>query len=733
MVLRWQSLLFGALPATVLAGGVLQTTGYSTCGGDGSISVQKMDIQYDQDGNSVVFDVAGTSTKQQNVTGVITVYAYGNQVYTKSFDPCDSGTFVQQLCPVPVGSFSAQGTQAIPNQFASQIPSIAFNIPDLDGTAKLQLLSDGSDIACIESTVSNGKSFQTPAVPAIAAAICGGALAVSGLTALLSGGSTGAAPSSPTFFETFTWFQGIAMNGMLSVSYPGAYRSFASNFAFSTGLIPWGSMQTAIDSFRARTGGNLTDDSYAYLRNSTIVFQSDTNVTKRGLDFVDLVARAFTGSENGTTFGSGSTANSSSSGNSSKSMHLVNGIEGYVEQLAIPQANTFMTVLLFFAIVIGAIIVGILLIKVILEAFSMCGKLGKTLNNFRKRYWWIMAKTITNLILLLYGVWTLYCVYQFTRGDSWAAKVLAGVTLGIFTAILAFFTIRIYHLAHKYRKTEGDVSGLFDNKEIWRNYSIFYENYKKSYWWLFVPVIVYMFAKGVVIAAGDGHGMFQTAGQLIIESLMLVLLLFLRPFSLKSGNWINIIIQIVRVLSVVCILVFVEQLGIAQTPKTVVGVILIVVQSVLTGLLAILILVNACVVWFRANPHRRARKEAGMSQSTSPTQCSSLLTKSIEKLNRDLDNLTPLDARNSLLMPTNSPPDPYKRSPLRHEEDNNSDENVPVPYHDNETGYNRNNGYSDNISLATRSLHNARAPSPNPSMRAPLLPQVDMGYRSRGY
>lgn len=488
------------------------------------------------------------------------------------------------------------------------------------------------------------------------------------------------------------------MNGMMSVDYPGAYRSFSTNFAFSTGLIPWSSMQTTIDNFRAKTGGNLTDDSYQYLKNSTLVFQGDTNVTKRGLDFVDLVVRAFGGSENGTSFGSGSSNSSSNSTSQSKSMHLVNGIEAYVEQLAIPQANTFMTVLLIFAIIIGAIIVSILLFKVILEAITLCGKLNKGLNNFRKRYWWIMAKTITNLILVLYGIWTLYCIYQFTRGDSWAAKVLAGVTLGIFTAILVGFTVHIFRLANKYKKSEGDASGLFDNKEIWRNYSIFYENYKKSYWWLFVPVIIYMFAKGVVIAAGDGHGMVQTAGQLIIESLMLILLLFGRPYSLSSGNWINIIIQIVRVLSVVCILVFVEQLGIAQTPKTVVGVVLIVVQSVLTGLLAILICVNAIVVWFRANPHRKARKEA-------------------EKLNRDLDNLTPLSPRNSLLIS-----EQYKRSSPT------DDEGTPYDDHPYKGGI-----YSDNISLQARSLREDRPASPNPSMRAPLLPDVDMSYRSRGY
>jgi len=209
--------------------------------------------------------------------------------------------------------------------------------------------------------------------------------------------------------------------------------------------------------------------------------------------------------------------------------------------------------------------------------------------------------------------------------------VLAGVTLGLITAVLAFFTVRIFLIARKYKKAEGDASALYENKETWLKYSLFYDSYKQGCWWLFVPAIIYMFAKGCIIAAGDGHGLVQTSGQLLVEALMLLLLLFLRPYASTASNWINAIIQIVRVLSLICILVFVEQLGIAQTTKTITGVVLIAVQASLTGILAILIVVNAIITCCKENPHRKRRKEA-------------------EKLNRDLDNLTPLDARNSFLL-----------------------------------------------------------------------------------
>lgn len=550
--------------------------------------------------------------------------------------------------------------QDVPPSYANEIPSIAFNVPDLEGGAKLELtaLDGGQDLACIESDVTNGKTVESPAVSYVAVGVAGAALLLTGVSAIGSAGTAGGHAPSPNFGDVVGWFQSIAMNGMLSAQYPPIYRSFSKNFAFSGGLVPWNSMQTSIDNFRRATGGNLTDDNVQYLQNASLVYTTGSTsdsgiVSRRAIDFLfepHLVSRDTSTTTNATLSGTsaGAATNGTASGNS-KVTHIVHGIQGYVEQLTIPQANTFMTVLLIFAIVIAAIAVGILLLKVILETWALFGSFPKKLTNFRKRYWGLLARTITNLILLLYGVWTLYCIYQFTNGDSWAAKILAGVTLALFTAVLAFFTIRIWRIAQKFKRMEGDTAILFEDKETWRKYSLFYDNYKRGYWWLFMPAIVYMFAKGCVIAAGNGHGLVQTAGQLIIESVMLALVLFTRPFATTAGNWINVVIQVVRMLSVICIMVFVEQLGIAQSTKTITGVVLIAVQSILTAVLAILIAVNAIIVCIRENPHRKQRKQAGKFVRPHKT-IGHLVDSDSERFNRDLDDLTPLDARNSLLI-----------------------------------------------------------------------------------
>lgn len=649
----WHRQAMGALGVMALAvqavaaDDILKTSGFSNCGTNPTVEVKKIEITYNASNRTVVFDISGSSNKIQNVTAALEVTAYGQSVFSNKFNPCAAGTFVAQLCPVPIGTFSAKGQQVIPAEFADAVPAIAFQVPDISALATLQLkaLDTGRDVACISSQVTNGKTASVPAVSYVAASVAGAALVLTGVSAMgaVAAGGGGAAASgsvagmgtiSPSFTEVFGWFQGLAMDGMLSVAYPQVYRSFSTNFAFSTGLIPWTQLQVAIDGFRGMTGGNLTADSVESLRNTTLIFDDgsiqapNSNVVKVKRAFGDLVMLAARQIE--TSINTTAPASGENSGMPDDMRATVTGIQAYVNQLSIPSANTFMTVLLAVAIAIVAIAVGILLFKLILEFWALFGSFPKSLVGFREHYWGSIARAITSLILLLYGVWVLYCIFQFTHGDSWAAKTLAGVTLGLFTGILLFFSFKIWYTARQLKKAEGDINRLYDDKSIWVKYSMFYESYKKDYWWIFVPTIVYLFAKGVCIAVGDGHGRAQTISLLCIEAVMLAMLLWNRPYERKSSNVINVIIAVVRVLSVVVILVFVQEFGVKQTTQTVAGVVLIVVQSTLTGVLAILIAWNAIVACCKANPHRKRRKE-------------------LEKM-RDVDALTPLDARNSLLL-----------------------------------------------------------------------------------
>ena len=99
LVLFTRLLTFAALLAGALGADILKTSGFTSCLENSAIQVTNLNIQYDRSTSAVTFDVAGTSAKVQNVTASLTVSAYGKQVYTKDFNPCDKDSKVDQLCP----------------------------------------------------------------------------------------------------------------------------------------------------------------------------------------------------------------------------------------------------------------------------------------------------------------------------------------------------------------------------------------------------------------------------------------------------------------------------------------------------------------------------------------------------------------------------------------------------------------------------------------------------------
>ena len=494
--------------------------------------------------------------------------------------------------PVPVGRFNASSKQTIPSEFASKIPSIAFSVPDiaLQATLELKRLDDGTNVGCVVADLSNGKSIDSVAITYIAAGIVGAALLISAATSVLSalsgasGGPGEQVQSSPSFTTMVGWFQGIATTGMASVTYPALYQSFTERFAFSTGLVTWEGMQRSIDSFRAKTGGNVTASSVDTLKQST---SSALNSTTK------LLIRQ--------------TTQTPINPEITKTL----GISKYVEDNGITQENAFMTIFLITMIIILTIIVFLLLFKAILEAWAVFGNFPASLTGFRKHYWGSIFRTVVMLINLIFPIWVLYSIYQFRNGDPWGANLLAGITLAIFAGTLIFFIVRIYMTARAQIKLTGSASRLFEDKAMWLKYSLFYDNLKKETWWFFAAYIFYSVLRNVFVAALSGKGMVQTIAVLACDVIMLVIMCFLRPFAHRTENVVHITIQVVRVATWGAILVFVDELKVERSTQTIMGFALVIVTSILTVLLVGLMLFNGIYQCVKDNPHRKRRKEAG--------------------------------------------------------------------------------------------------------------------------
>ena len=182
---------------------------------------------------------------------------YGLRPLNLTLDICT--LFNGALCPLPLYVFNGSETLPLPSsvKVSSDIPKIAYKIPDLEAFAQLTLTEVGTGKlkACIQATLSNGWSTHQPGV----------SWGIGGLAflALLSSVWQSFLLDSIApfrFLDLFSLYQTIASSGFFDLNYPVVYRAFTLNFSWAMGLFsqsPKSSMQQSITNMRHLTGGNL--------------------------------------------------------------------------------------------------------------------------------------------------------------------------------------------------------------------------------------------------------------------------------------------------------------------------------------------------------------------------------------------------------------------------------------------------------------------------------------------
>lgn len=648
MTRLWTLLTLLACLLLVAADDNLHSTGAYPCSDQSSpLSVSNFSFIFDRNSGNVTYNVSGHSNIEVSLEAHITVVAYGQQVLDQSVNLCEEG--VTELCPIRPGPVVASAMYAVPEKYTRGIATIAYKIPDLEGLITIQLFNaaTGENLGCFRTEISNGNSTQTDSVKYVTMGIIAAALAAAAASSAGGGGGAGgggsagggagggggaaaggaggahaAAPAAaqgpaggfhaPGFVELFNSVQGIATAGMMSVNYPSVYSSFSQNVGWSVGIISWDGLQHQIDEFRNSTGGNLKKSSLTQLKQATLIRQNQTNGAMYDGSLLsndtaqqkmaNLFIRQADINNNSTDNGTATFSMGMGGGGGTPTSHgepqktgvsLVQGLKAYVEELSIPSTNTFMTVLVWFCIIMAACITLIMAVKLALEVYCRWYKpLGKNLENFRRRYWIHLGSTIVRVVLVLYGLGVLYCCFQFKQSDSWAATVLAAITLALMSITLLALTGRIFFLALYASREKGGLEYLFSHKPWIRKYGLFYDQFQVKYWWCFVVFIAASFGRNAFLALGYGHGMVQVVGQLVIDCLVFIFICWCKPFNTKMGNWINIAIAVIRIISMVLILTFTVELNLTKISTTGTGLALIVVQAVLFCSLTFLIFAN---------------------------------------------------------------------------------------------------------------------------------------------
>ena len=102
---------------------------------------------------------------------------------------------------------------------------------------------------------------------------------------------------------------------------------------------------------------------------------------------------------------------------------------------------------------------------------------------------------------------------------------------------------------------------LYSDPSALNKWGFLYVQFRATAYYYIVPVLVYILVKALFIAFGQGSGIAQAIGLLIIEAAFLIAVSILRPWMDKKTNVFNISIAAINFLNTIWLLIFTEVFG----------------------------------------------------------------------------------------------------------------------------------------------------------------------------
>ncbi|KAK5061365.1 hypothetical protein LTR84_007907 [Exophiala bonariae] len=627
----------------------LYTQNFGDCQGDSLINVTRFDAAYYKDNMTVLFHLEGNSAlANEDLMLYIGVFAYGESRFNLTFNPCNAN--IDSLCPlnssIPI---TANGIIPVAPSDVANIPSIALTIPDFEGQAILRIFANSteSQIACFSAVVTNGATFRhTAAVSSVLGLFTAVAL-LSSFAVTIYGQSIPETRKhyahSISIFVVFSVYQHIFFTGGLSMNWPSVLVSFWSNYAWSAGIIYNQKMQNSINQFIGGNRGNISmvgaaqsgenavglgggyQISQIYKRTSAILFEPAS--TFRLPDFEDVLKRRQVANSTGPSwYGAPVYPGLPLPGNYS-------GFAGTLGQMEIPASNAFLTGLLWFLILIACLIALVVLIKLAIECLSKLRWINSDRLGFFRRHWiWFTGALVLRACYVAFFMMMFLTMFQFTLGGATSVKAIAAVTFVAF--LVGMLGVTVYALWYRTKserlseesrsagKAETSIpqpsddpeqiqkspswiqrhlsnldSGLVhvhDDEIYTTKFGWLASRFRRSRWWFFSAWLLYELVRAAFYGGAAGHPLIQVFGLLAWEIIALVAIVLLKPFESNRLNILMVyLLGFSKVSTVALSSAFDPRFKLARILTTVIGVIIIVIQGLLTICLMIAIALGA--------------------------------------------------------------------------------------------------------------------------------------------
>lgn len=319
------------------------------------------------------------------------------------------------------------------------------------------------------------------------------------------------------------------------------------------------------------------------------------------------------------------------------------GFAGTLAEEGIRVSNAFMTGFLWFLILFVIVVAAVVAFKWILEAFvAMKALRSDRLSFFRKHWLGYVALTALRTCYIAFFMIMFLTMFQFSYDSSGGVKAVAGLVFVIFLVGIAAVVAYAYfyrissaeasppyedqtelepktgiknHVARLLPSRTKSVSAespppkvslwtlsvlgdeprpIHEDEDYTRKFGWLAARFRRTRWWFFGAWTLYELVRACFYAGASGHPMTQVFGLLVVEILAFAGIIWARPFE---GRRLNVLVVYMlgfsKVASVALSAAFDVSFNLPRITTTVIGVVIIVIQGILTIVTLIAIFVGA--------------------------------------------------------------------------------------------------------------------------------------------
>lgn len=331
------------------------------------------------------------------------------------------------------------------------------------------------------------------------------------------------------------------------------------------------------------------------------------------------------------------------------------GFAGTLAQENIPASNAFMTGFLWFLVLIIAVAASVAAFKFVLEALSKANMIKKDrLSIFRQHYLAYTALAVLRTFFIGFFMLVFLCLFQFTYLASPGPVAVAVIVFLIMlfglgglagyacfyrikfgnyvsepdrlniekrkvmkvipwygftrTSMVLFSEDKIYAGSMPWwtiRPASEQEKSIHDDEDYTKKFGWLASRFRRTRWWFFVVWLVYEFVRACFLAGASGQPMTQVFGLLVVEFIAFIGIIMVRPFE---GQRLNLIVVYLlgfsKVATVALAAAFDTRFNLPRIPATVIGIIIIAIQGVLTFVVMIAIVVGAVSSYFSVMRNR---------------------------------------------------------------------------------------------------------------------------------